>query len=116
MNKQFDNAGIIKLDIYKPNYLKYTSQNGGKGVAVFSEIYYEKGWNAYVDGKLTNHFPVDYVLRSLVLPAGKHTIEFKFEPQVVQTGSMITLFSFIGMMLLLIVGVYFERKKQETRK
>lgn len=116
MNKQFDNRGIIKLNIYKPNYLKYTSQNGGKGIAVFSEIYYEKGWNAYVDGKLTNHFPVNYVLRALVLPAGKHTIEFKFEPQVVQTGSMITLFSFIGMMLLLIVGVYFERKKQETRK
>ena len=116
MNKQFDNTGIIKLNIYKPNYLKYTSQNGGKGIAVFSEIYYEKGWNAYVDRKLTNHFPVDYVLRALVLPAGKHTIEFKFEPQVVQTGSMITLFSFIGMMLLLIVGVYFERKKQETRK
>ena len=116
MNKQFDNTGIIKLNIYKPNYLKYTSQNGGKGIAVFSEIYYEKGWNAYVDGKLTNHFPVNYVLRALVLPAGKHTIEFKFEPQVVQTGSMITLFSFIGMMLLLIVGVYFERETQETTK
>ena len=61
--------------------------------------------------KLTDHFPVDYVLRAMEVPAGKHTIEFKFEPQVVQTGSMITLFSFIGMLLLLIGGIYVERKK-----
>ena len=102
--------------MYKPNYLKYTSENKGNGLAVFSEIYYEKGWNAYIDGKLTDHFPVNYVLRAMVIPAGKHTIEFKFEPQVVQTGSMITLFSFIGMLLLLIGGIYFERKKSLNLK
>ena len=111
MKENWDDSGTIQLDMYKPNYLKYTSNNEGKGLAVFSEIYYEKGWNAYVDGKLTDHFPVDYVLRAMEVPAGKHTIEFKFEPQVVQTGSMITLFSFIGMLLLLIGGIYVERKK-----
>lgn len=111
LNKEFDNSGIVQLEIYKPNYLKYTSKNSGIGLAVFSEIYYEKGWNAYVDGKLTDHFPVDYVLRSMIVPAGKHTIEFKFEPHVVQTGSMITLFSFIGMLLLLGGGIYVENKK-----
>jgi hypothetical protein len=107
----WDDSGTIKLDIYKPNYLKYTSDNSKDALAVFSEIYYEKGWNAYIDGEITNHFPVDYVLRSLIVPAGKHTIEFKFEPKVIQTGSTIVLFSSIGMLLLLIGGIYFERKK-----
>ena len=116
LSQKLWSQGKIKLDSYKPNYLKYTSENLGEGLAVFSEIYYGNGWNAYIDGKLTDHFPVNYVLRSMIVPAGEHTIEFKFEPQVVQTGSMITLFSFIGMLLLLIGGIYFERKKQETRK
>ena len=107
----WDTSGTIKLDIYKPNYLKYTAETSGKALAVFSEIYYEKGWNAYIDGKLTDHFLVDYVLRAMEVPAGKHTLEFKFEPQVVKTGSMITLISFIGMLLFLGGGIYFERKK-----
>jgi hypothetical protein len=112
LKQDWDNSGKIQLDVYKPNYLKYTSENEGKGIAVFSEIYYENGWNAYIDGKLTDHFLVDYVLRAMEVPAGKHTIEFKFEPQVVKTGSMITLFSFIGMLLLLGGGIYVERKKR----
>ncbi|MFV8346634.1 YfhO family protein [Flavobacterium sp. ZB4P13] len=103
--------GDIKLNVYKPNYLKYASENLGEGLAVFSEMYYGKGWNAYVDGKKTAHFPVDYVLRAMIIPAGKHTIEFKFEPQVIKTGSTITLISSIGMLLLLAGGIYFERKK-----
>lgn len=116
LKEQYDTSGTIKLDVYKPNYLKYTSENTGNGLAVFSEIYYENGWNAYVDGKKTDHFLVDYVLRAMRVPAGKHIIEFKFEPQVIQTGSLIALFSSLGMLVLLIGGIYFERKKQENRK
>lgn len=112
-NKAFakDSSAAIILDSYKPNHLKYTSHNGNEGLAVFSEIYYGKGWNAYIDGKLTSHIRANYTLRALVIPAGKHTVEFKFEPQVVKTGSTITLFSSIGMLLLLMGGIYFERKK-----
>ncbi|MEO6175694.1 MAG: YfhO family protein [Flavobacterium circumlabens] len=109
LKKQWDTTGTIKVVQYKPNYIKYQSDNGKDGLAVFSEMYYKNGWNAYVDGKLTDHFPVDYVLRAMEIPGGKHTIEFKFEPQVVKTGSTITLISTIGMLLLLIGGVYFER-------
>ena len=112
LKEQYDTNGTIKLDIYKPNYLKYTSENTGKGLVVFSEIYYENGWNAYVDGKKTNHFLVDYVLRAMIVPTGKHVIEFKFEPQVIKTGSTIALISSLGMLLLLIGGIYFERKKR----
>ncbi|RZK03642.1 MAG: hypothetical protein EOO46_17755, partial [Flavobacterium sp.] len=85
-----------------------------KGLAVFSEIYYPKGWNVTIDGKEATHFRVDYTLRGMEIPAGKHTIEFKFEPQVVKTGSTITLFSSIGMVLFLLGGIYFESKKKKA--
>ncbi|WPO77350.1 YfhO family protein [Flavobacterium sp. KACC 22761] len=111
MKKQWDTTGTIKVVEYKPNYIKYQSDNKNDGLAVFSEMYYKNGWNAYVDGKLTDHFPVDYVLRAMEIPGGKHTVEFKFEPQVIKTGGTITLASSIGMFLLLIGGIYFERKK-----
>lgn len=111
LKRDWGENGTIDLQIYKPNYIKYTAENSKIGLAVFSEIYYENGWNAYIDGEKTEHFPVDYVLRALQVPAGKHTIEFKFEPQVVQTGSAITLISCIGMVLLLASGIYFERKR-----
>ncbi|MFB9107551.1 YfhO family protein [Flavobacterium gyeonganense] len=109
LKKQWDTTGTIKVVQYKPNYIKYQSDNGKDGLAVFSEMYYKNGWNAYIDGHLTDHFPVDYVLRAMEIPGGKHTIEFKFEPQVIKTGSTITLASSIGMMLLLICGIYFEK-------
>jgi hypothetical protein len=114
LKKQWDTTGTIKVIEYKPNYIKYQSDNAKDGLAVFSEMYYKNGWNAYVDGKLTDHFPVDYVLRAMEVPGGKHTIEFKFEPQVVKTGGTITLASSIGMVLLLIGGIYFENKRKKT--
>ena len=117
-NKAFakDSLATLVLDKYQPNYLKYSSVNSKSGLAVFSEIYYPKGWNVTIDGKSATHFRADYTLRALEIPAGKHTIEFKFEPEVVKTGSMITLFSFLGMVLLIIAGVYFERKRRKENK
>ena len=116
--KQFvkDTTAVIKLDSYKSNELKYTSNNPNNGFAVFSEMYYKNGWNAYIDGKLTEHYRVDYALRGLPIPAGKHSIEFKFEPKVVKTGSMISLISFIGILGLLGFVVYSERKKLVSEK
>jgi hypothetical protein len=58
LKRNLDTSGTIKIDIYKPNYIKYTSNNENEGLAVFSEIYYENGWNAYIDGEKTEHFPV----------------------------------------------------------
>ena len=106
-----DSLASITLDSYQPNDLKYTSINSNDGLAVFSEMYYKNGWNAYVDGNKVEHLRANYVLRALPIPAGKHTIEFKFEPEVVKTGSTIALLSSIGMVLLLVAGIYFERKK-----
>ncbi|MHC0445528.1 YfhO family protein [Flavobacterium sp. 3-218] len=109
LKKPLDTTGTIKVVTYKPNYIKYKSDKENDGLAVFSEMYYKNGWNAYIDGKLTDHFPVDYVLRAMEVPAGKHTIEFKFEPQIIKTGGTITLISSIGMLVLLAAGIYFEK-------
>lgn len=106
-----DSTATIKLTEYKANHLKYFSDNTQKGFAVFSEMYYKEGWKATIDGKETTILRVDYALRGLQIPAGKHVIEFRFEPQVVKTGSTIALISSIGMLLLLAGGIYYERKK-----
>lgn len=108
---QLDSLAKISVVQYKPNYIKYKSSNTNAGVAVFSEMYYKEGWNAYIDGKKAEYFKADYTLRAMKIPAGNHTIEFKFEPQVVKTGSTIALISSLLMILLIGGGVYFERKK-----
>ncbi|RLD46075.1 MAG: hypothetical protein DRI94_15150 [Bacteroidetes bacterium] len=114
--KASDNSGTIKLEKYEPNYLVYKSSANGKRLAVFSEIYYAKGWNAYIDGKLTQHFRVNYVLRAIIIPKGEHKIEFKFEPKAYSTGNTIELISSI-LFLLVIAGVlYFEFKSTKNNE
>lgn len=107
-----DSTATIQLMSYQPNHLKYVSNNKNEGLAVFSEMYYKEGWNAYIDGKLTSHMRVNYALRALKIPSGKHAIEFKFEPQVVKTGSRIALISSIGMLLVIAAGIYLERRNK----
>ncbi|MFD1015264.1 YfhO family protein [Winogradskyella rapida] len=107
-NYALDSTATIQLKEFQPNYLKYNTSNSNDGVAVFSEIYYKEGWNAYLDGTLVPHFRVNYVLRALTLPKGEHTLEFKFEPQVVKTGSYIALSSSIILVVLLLAGLYFK--------
>jgi len=112
-----DSLATITLKSYEPNHLTYTSINANESVAAFSEIYYKNGWNAYIDGELTDHFKVNYVLRALNIPAGTHTIDFKFEPKVVQTGSQISFAACILLGLIILGGVltYFRPiKEKET--
>lgn len=110
-----DSLATISLEEYKPNYLKYTSQNTNNGLAVFSEIYYPKGWKIMIDGKEREQIRANFILRAIEIPAGKHIIEFKFEPEVVKNGSSIALFSSIGMLLLLVGGIYFETKNHSKK-
>lgn len=106
-----DSLTTITVKQYKPNHLIYESNNTNDGFAVFSEIYYKNGWNAYIDGKLQPHSRVNYVLRGMFIPKGKHTIEFKFEPKVVATGSSISLVSSIIFILLLLASIFYSFKK-----
>lgn len=111
---QVNSTSNISLIDYKPNYLKYNSNNDFDGFAVFSEIYYAEGWNAYIDGQLQPHYRVDYVLRGMPVPKGQHTIEFKFEPQVVKTGSTIALASSIMFGLLVVGSVIFQQRRKSV--
>ncbi|MDF4204052.1 YfhO family protein [Maribacter sp. SA7] len=111
-----DSTATISLIDYEPNHLTYSSKNSNEGVAVFSEMYYKNGWNAYIDGQESDYFKVDYVLRALKIPSGEHKIEFKFEPEVVETGSKITLASTILLGLVILGGFGFSfwgSKKEE---
>jgi hypothetical protein len=112
-NFEKDSLAEIQLAEYKPNYLKYDSKNANDGFAVFSENYYGQGWQAYIDGEEAMHYRVNYVLRGMEVPAGSHTIEFKFEPQVIATGSSIALGSSIVFGLLVVGGLFWENKKRK---
>jgi hypothetical protein len=96
-----DSIATVDLLEHKPPYMKYETQSSSKGVVVFSEIYYEKGWHAFIDGSEVPILQADYVLRALEVPAGKHTIEFKFEPKPYMIGNKVTMAS--GWLLLLVV-------------
>ncbi len=112
---QVDSTASISLVDYQPNHISYASNNSNEGFAVFSEMYYKNGWNAYLDGKAVEHFKVNYVLRGLQVPSGNHSIEFKFEPKVVAQGSKITLAStlLLGLIILGGFGFSFWKSKKE---
>ena len=108
-----DSTATIQLSSYALNNLVYDFNANTNQFAVFSEIYYKDGWNAYIDGKLTPHYRVNYVLRGLEIPKGNHKIEFKFEPTVVKKGSAIALISY-GLFLLIFAGWFFAERKKEN--
>ncbi len=107
-----DASANITLTDYKPNHLTYKTECNSDQLAVFSEIYYDKGWNAYVDNKLVHHFRANYVLRAMKIPAGNHIIEFKFEPSSWSIGTTISLISSIILLLGLLAIVFFEFRQK----
>ena len=110
--ENLDNSNAtITLEEYKPNYLKYTSSSTKDGIAIFSEIYYDKGWNAYIDGELKPHFRANYVLRGMQIPEGNHLVEFKFEPSTYKTGETVALASSVTLLLLLAFVSFKELRK-----
>mgnify|MGYP000265335341 CR=1 FL=1 len=109
---QFNGTGSIALITYDVTSLTYQSKTEEQQFAVFSEIYYKNGWNAYVDGKLTPHYRVNYVLRGMVVPAGEHVIEFKFEPKVIQQGKLISLSSYVLLILIGLGWLFFVFKRK----
>lgn len=110
-----DSAAYVKLDKYGLNKISYKSSNSQAGFAVFSDIWYPKEWTATVDGKETPIVRVNYVLRGLKLPAGQHTIEFKFESESIKKGGYIAMVSSLLIFALVIAGIIIAfRKKNDT--
>jgi uncharacterized membrane protein YfhO len=112
-NYLLDSSATISLVKYSPNVLTYKSSSSSEQIAVFSEIYYKHGWKAYIDGKETKIYRVNYVLRAIEVASGEHEIKFKFEPEVIKNGNKITLVSYA--FLLLIPLVWFVKKKKSTK-
>lgn len=108
-----DSSASILLTAYHPEYMKYAFEANSEQLAVFSEVYYDKGWKAFVDGKEVPHFRADYLFRALVIPAGKHLVEFKFEPETYFKGEKISLAANILLLLTCLGAVIFPmvRKK-----
>jgi Bacterial membrane protein YfhO len=99
---QQDSLSKVVLSEFKPSYLKYESESSADGLVVFSEIYYPKGWHAWIDGKEVNLLRANYLLRALEIPAGKHVIEFKFEPKPYVVGNKVTMAtSWVAVVVLL---------------
>jgi hypothetical protein len=106
-----DSIATIQLTNYDVTKLVYQTDATKEQFAVFSEIYYKDGWNAYIDGVLTPHFRVNYVLRGMEIPAGVHQVVFQFVPSVIKKGKLISLIAY-GLLLLLPVGWFFYKKKR----
>jgi len=111
-----DSSARISLIEYQPNQLKYKSSSKSEQIAVFSEIYYDKGWTVSLNGKPAEYFRTNYVLRGMIIPAGENEIEFTFKPKMYSTGNIITLISSFILLLFLGFALYksINSKKKEA--
>ncbi|MCT4616329.1 MAG: YfhO family protein [Marinifilaceae bacterium] len=106
-----DSLATIKMLSYAPNKIKYELNTRTNQIAVFSEIYYQPGWNSYLDGKKVDHFRVNYALRAMNIEKGKHIVEFKFEPSNFYLTEKISIFSMLLFLVLAISVLVYAYKK-----
>jgi hypothetical protein len=102
-NVASDTTATIRLLNYQPNKLQYKSNSQKEVLAVFSEIYYPKGWKAFIDDKEVEIIRANYILRALKIPAGNHNIEFRFEPKAYSIGNTVMWISSLLLLALVIV-------------
>jgi len=101
---------VINLVRYSPDHMIYQSESSKDNIAVFSEIYYPKGWKMFIDGIEKPYFRANYILRAAKVPAGRHKVEFIFHPNSYYTGEKISLAgSFL--LVILLAGVAFQEFK-----
>lgn len=108
-----DSSATIQQTAYHPEKLTYAYSSSTPQTVVFSEIYYKDGWNAYVDGKETPYFRANYILRAIQMPAGKHTIEFRFEPKMYAVGERIAMAGSLALILLIGGGIFMEWRNRK---
>lgn len=111
-----DSTRRIILTAYKPDILTFEEVSNKGGFVVFSDIYYPKGWIATIDGKPTTIYRTDYILRGIVVPAGKHTIKFVFKPDSVYVGKKIATAGSILVVVALLAIIYVLYKFYKNQK
>ena len=114
-NLQSDSTAVIELKNYQPNQLEFKTQSKTPQLAVFSEIYYPKGWKILLDGKEVPYIKANYLLRAVFVPAGNHEVRMVFEPEVIEKGKMISMSAF-GIFLLLSVGGFLKFRRKTAVK
>ena len=115
-NLGFDRNANIELQDYQPNRLVYKYKSDAPALAVFSEIFYPKGWQAYINEEPVDHFRVNYILRAMVVPEGENEIVFEYKPKSYYTGENIALIFSIIIVLLVLGYIGFEGYKRFGKK
>lgn len=110
---QKDSTATIDLMQYKPNELIFKSNSKTEQLAVFSEVFYPKGWKFFIDNQEVNYIKANYFLRAVAVPAGIHEIRMIFEPEVISTGKIISSIAFGLFILLSLGGIIFNFKKKK---
>ncbi|MFW5759981.1 MAG: hypothetical protein ACOCXH_03250 [Cyclobacteriaceae bacterium] len=111
-NSDFTGTGTIELLEYQPNQLTYQANvNGGAALAIFSEVFYPLGWEAFINGEPADYIRVNYILRGMELPAGEHTIEFRFRPDSYYVGNKIMLAASSLIILLFLGSIFIAYKR-----
>lgn len=110
--------GEIRLTEYRPNYLKYQYTADAPALAVFSEIYFNDGWEAFIDGKEAHYLRADYVLRAMELPAGIHTVEWRFRAPhwtLIEGITLVSSLAILGGLLVTVILVLRHERRQKTQ-
>ena len=115
-----DSNSFVRLTEYAPNRLLYSYTSENPQCIVFSEIYYEKGWQAYLDGQAVPHFRCNYILRGMQVPAGAHSIEFRFEPKayaMTENLSLVALYMLYAWILVYVLySIWKSYRKKSTKR
>jgi uncharacterized membrane protein YfhO len=114
--KVFSGNGSIDLISYHPDKLVYKFNSSEEQLAVFSEIFYDQGWKAYVDEQETPILRVNYLLRALEVPSGEHTIRFEYELPSFEKAKTIAIAGSLAILLIIGFGFFIETKKKSEEK
>ncbi len=117
LKERYTGEGTIQLESYNPDHLVYKSNSDSEQFAVFSEVYYEDGWKAFIDGNEVNEIKrANFILRALEIPAGEHTIEFKFELSSYNSSNVISMSLSILAIAFILAALYFDFVRSPKEK
>jgi hypothetical protein len=106
----------VSVSTFENRKMVYNYSSDKARFVVFSEVYYPKGWTATIDGKPANMIQTNFVLRGLVVPAGKHTITFEYNPELLAKSSDWSRMSSMACLFIMVLGIGFEAYRVNKRK